>query len=473
MKTFCKNTFSLFIGLMLLSSCRKFVQIAPSETVVATANVFDKNSTATAAQLSIYAQMQSNSYPMKRMTGLSSDELKNYSSNTTSINLYANNLNVTNDAQTIGIWKTGFNFIYQANAIIENLSNSPGINLSVKRQLTGESKFIRAYWNFNLVNLYGDIPIVTTTNYVSNATLSRSSKTEVYAQIVADLTEAQALLNSNFVDVTDTVITTERIRPTKWAATALLARSYLYMGDWANAEAQATAVINNASLFSLPSNLNSVFLKNSTEAIFQLQSPSTSTFTDEGSFVLTSSPITNSGSLNALALSDFLLNSFEVGDARRNSWVGTFSSWFFCNKYKANSTTVSATPALANTEYTTILRLAEQYLIRAEAIARKGTNLADAIADLNIIRRRAGLPNYAGPIDQVSVINAIMHERQIELFAEGFRWFDLKRTNTIDAVMTNAAIQKGTVWKSYQQLYPIPAVDIDNSVGKITQNNGY
>jgi hypothetical protein len=462
--------------ILIFDSCKKFVQIEPSSTTVVTANVFDKNSTATAAQLAIYAQMQTYPFTIEWATGLSSDELKNYStSNTTAIYLYTNKLNAVNDAAKIGIWSPAYNFIYQANAILEALSNSPGVTAAAKDQLAGESKFVRAFWNFYLVNLYGDIPLALSTDYTTNTNLTRTPKAQVYQQIVDDLTDAQNLLNNNFVDASDTIITTERVRPTKWAATALLARTYLYMGDWAKAEAQSTAVVNNSGLFKLSPNLNSVYLKNSTEAIWQLMVNSSTKYTSEGSnFIVTTNPASTSGSF-VNTISNQLLNAFETGDARKTNWLGTYTTttspvttYYFAYKYKATSSTTS----LLNTEYTMVLRLAEQYLIRAEARAQQN-NLAGAVADLNSIRNRAGLPNYTGIVDQPSLISAIMHERQVELFAEGHRWLDVKRTNTVDAVMNTVATQKGSSWQSYQQLYPIPVSDIQNSGEWITQNPNY
>lgn len=472
-------TISSILCILIVSSCKKFVQIEPSSTIVVTANVFDKNSTATAAQLGIYAQMQSYPFQIDWATGLSSDELKNHSSsNLTATNLYVNQLNAVNDGSKIGIWSQAFNFIYQANAILEALPNSSGVTASAKKQLTGESKFIRAYWNFYLVNLFGDIPLILSTDYTVNNNLTRAAKTQVYEQIVADLTDAQSLLNSNFVDVTDTLVTIDRVRPTKWAATALLARAYLYNGDWSKAEAQATAIINNSSLFSLPANLNNVFLKNSSEAIWQLMPSSKSNYSQEGGvFILTSNPNTIAG-IYAISASTQLLNSFETGDARKTNWIGSYTAttvpvgtYYFPYKYKATS----STPALLNTEYSMVFRLAEQYLIRAEARAKQSnlSGTTGAITDLNTIRTRAGLPNYVGIMDQASVLAAIMHERQVELFSEGHRWLDLKRTNNVDAVMNAVALQKGSTWNSYQQLYPIPVPDIQNSANRIVQNPNY
>jgi hypothetical protein len=120
-----------------------------------------------------------------------------------------------------------------------------------------------------------------------------------------------------------------------------------------------------------------------------------------------------------------------------------------------------------------IFRLAELYLIRAEAEANGATGgVTSAIGDLNIIRNRAGLLNYTGATDQQSVLTAIYHERQVELFTEGHRWYDLKRTKTVDAVMSIATALKGGAWSSYQQLYPLNPSDMQYDPNLI-QNAGY
>jgi hypothetical protein len=121
-----------------------------------------------------------------------------------------------------------------------------------------------------------------------------------------------------------------------------------------------------------------------------------------------------------------------------------------------------------------VLRLAEIYLTRAEARARQG-NVAGAVADLNVIRVRAGLPGYSGLTDQNSLIGAIIHERQVELFAEGDRWITLKRTQTINDVMggpTGVCAAKGGSWTPDWALYPLPFNDVSRS-GTLVQNPGY
>jgi hypothetical protein len=172
-------------------------------------------------------------------------------------------------------------------------------------------------------------------------------------------------------------------------------------------------------------------------------------------------------------LSPQFLNVFEAGDFRRKggNWVDSVvvggNTYFYPAKYKAKITTGSVT------EYMMMFRLAEQYLIRAEARAKQN-NISGAQNDLNIIRTRAGLANTSAN-DQPSLLTAISKERQVELFTElGHRWLDLKRTVKVDEVMTIVTPLKGNTngWKSYQQLYPIPYSDIQMNP-RLVQNVGY
>jgi len=118
-----------------------------------------------------------------------------------------------------------------------------------------------------------------------------------------------------------------------------------------------------------------------------------------------------------------------------------------------------------------MLRLGEQYLIRSEARSQLN-NIPGALADIDSIRSRAGLP-ILQVSDKASLLKDIYHERQVELFTEGgHRWFDLKRSNSIDSVMTTTSSQKGSTWSSYKSLYPIPQNEIILDPN-LTQNAGY
>jgi len=252
----------------------------------------------------------------------------------------------------------------------------------------------------------------------------------------------------------------------------LLARTYLYTGNYLNAEQQSTAVINHTTMYDTVS-LNKVFLLNSKEAIWQLQPVNTnpSNTSDARLFLLPGTGPSVTG--YPVYLSDQIISSFEAGDQRKTSWVGSVTptsgtTYYFANKYKNNSTN----PANI-TEYTMVLRLAEQYLIRAEARAKQN-KFPEAQHDLNMIRRRAGLPNTTAN-DQPSLVAAILQERKAELFTEwGHRWFDLKRTGAVDAVMNTVAGSKATTWNSNWQWYPIPQSDIDKDPALVGhQNEGY
>lgn len=471
-----RQYFLIFIVALSFSECKKFVQVDPPVTSITGATVYNNSTSAAATVTSIYDNMVANTAlssggaSIGLLEGCAADELTNYSSTNTIIPpFYLNHLNSTNSDP--GWWSELYKEIYVANAVIEGLASSSGVSQASKAQLTGEAKFMRAFLLFYAVNLYGDVPLVTSTNYQQNNVAKRTPARQVYQQIIRDLTDAQSLLSNNFVDPYGKVITA-RVRPNKGAATALLARTYLYINQWDSAEIQASTIVNSTGTYSL-SSLNSVFLANSTEAIWQFQPvyPGLNNW-DARFYVLTSAPGT--GSTN-VAISSNLMNSFEAGDLRATKWVGTFtrdSTTYYYFPYKYKIWTVN--PNVPATEYTTVLRLGEQYLIRAEARAQQG-NIQGAQADLNVIRTRAGLPNTSAN-DKASLLAAILHERQVELFSEwGHRWFDLIRTGNINSVMGgpgNVCRTKGGSWAPEWALMPIPASEIRINPN-LTQNAGY
>jgi starch-binding outer membrane protein, SusD/RagB family len=466
----------IWAACLFFIGCKKFVEIQPPVNLIVTASVFNNDPSATAAQTMIYTLMQQNSesFNMSWNNGLLADELTNYSATPLILQYYTNSMVAVSSP---GPWTNAYNYIYQANAIIQGLQKYSGVSAAAKQQLTGESKFIRAFWHFYLTNIYGDVPLVTSTDYTVNAKISRTPKAQVFQQIINDLKDAQNELNINYVDASDTTIATDRVRPTKWAATALLARAYLYTGDYANAEVQATSVINNTELYNLVPNLDSVFLANSPEAIWQLATPvpfSNAATPDGYGYILIAQPGTSGA--NSAAISPQLMKSFEVNDNRLTHWIGAYitssppiDTFYYPFKYKVYDSTVV-------TEYVMVLRLAEQYLIRAEARARQGnlTGAASAATDLDTIRRRAGLLNTTA-VTQTDLLSAILHERQVELFTEwGHRWFDLIRTNNANAVMGVGGVTsyKGGTWNSNWQLYPIPQTE-RSADPNLTQNPGY
>jgi hypothetical protein len=472
---------SLLLFIMQWSGCKKFVQVEAPTSSVNQQNVYQSDATAIAVLTSLYASMVndgsfSGSNSISLRAGLSADEftLAGAVSDEKLIAYYRNKLR-TNPNENYGtdIWGVGsgtglYYYVFICNAAVEGLNNSQVLTPSVKKQLLGEAKFMRAFFYFYLVNFYGDVPLVLSTNAAVSSVLPRSSNQEVYKQIVADLKEAQQSLGDSYLDGMLKAYS-ERVRPTQWAATALLARVYLYITEYANAEAEANKIIANSSLFSLAA-LNNVFLRNSTEAIWQLQPVQTNRNTEDA-FTFILPPTGPNQNVNPVYLSQQQLAAFETNDKRRkgSNWVDSVlvsgKIYFYPSKYKATVTSGTVT------EYLMMFRLAEQFLIRAEARAMQN-NFEGAKDDLNLIRRRAGLGD-TNANDQPSLLTAILKERQAELFTElGQRWLDLKRTDNINGVMSWVTPLKGGTWNANWQLYPIPFGDIQKNPN-LKQNPGY
>lgn len=491
-KSIHQSTIMVTIVVMFAFSttgCKKILNVDPPASNVNEENVYRTDATATAVLTGIYAMisngMSASSFTgsgaVSVLSGLSADELTLFSGviDNRLIAYYRNALTASSPLNNYGsdIWAGSANssalysHIFICNAAIEGLAKSTTLIPAVKQQLLGEAKFMRAFFYFYLVNCFGDVPLALSTDPAINATISRSSKQDVYHQIVSDLGDAESLLSTAFLDGTLSPYgsSPERVRPTKWAAAALLARVYLYTGDFAQAESKASVVINQSSLFGLAS-LSSVFLTNSTEAIWQLQPVNAGRNTEDAyTFVIPATGPNNSA--NPVFLSSQLLNSFESGDQRKTNWISSVTpgsgsfTYYFAYKYKATSASGPAT------EYLMVMRLGELYLIRAEARAQQN-NIGGAQADINMIRSRAGLPNITAATKDL-LIAATLHERRVELFTElGHRWFDLKRTNTADAVMAAVTPLKGGTWQSTDQLYPLPFADIVKNPN-LLQNPGY
>lgn len=470
-KSNCNNilykTFTLiFVCSVTLTACKKFVEIPAPQNELITETVFSGEATANAAVTDIYSQMINDNqvpYFYSYYTGLLSDELTSYSLDQDPTAFYTNDLNSFSQGVN-DLWSSPFRYLYRANAVIEGVQKSELINSSLKQQLLGEALFIRSFCNFYLVNLFGDIPLIKETDYSVTKGAARVQTDSVYDQIIADLLEAEQLLADNYVGADGISESSERVRPNKWVAKALLARVYLYRQDYTNAETKASELIDNSELFWLEPDLNSVFLANSNESIWQLQPSNLTGYnTPEGqNYILEGPP--ESGQFRSTTVSEQLLNAFEAGDLRQSTWIGSFDTYYFPNKYKIPwGTDVS--------EYSTVFRLAEQYLIRAEARAQLN-NISQAQDDLNNIRTRAGLPATTA-VDKESLLLAIAHERQVELFTEwGHRWLDIKRTGRANEIMSGVTTQKGGSWSSNDQLLPIPQTDRSNNPN-LSQNLGY
>lgn len=454
---------SFFISLLIISmfaSCKKYIEPGNPKTQLTSNSVFNDDATAIAAQLSIYAQIEVSGlfYSLSLYPGLSADEFSNYSFLPDQTDISVNNITPAN-FHTYQLWSDLYHYIYQANAMLEGVGRSARLSTSVSNQLRGEALFVRALCHYYLVNLFGFVPIISTTNYELNSKPSQASPDSVYHFIIADILQTKELLAETYQSGTNG-ISSERVRPNKWAASALLARVYHHQHRWADAEAAASTVINAGGMYQLVDSLNEVFLKNSPEAIWQLMAvlPGFNTYAG-GTFILTSSPYISS-------IAPAFMNAYQAGDLRKSAWTASFEDpsgiYYYPFKYRVPQNVADIS------EYTMVLRLAEQFLIRAEARVMQD-NLTGAEADLNLIRERAGLPPVTG-LSKQAIIDSIQTERKFELaFETGDRWINLKRTGKASDVLS---VIKGNDWMDTDQLYPIPLAEMDRNPN-LVQNAGY
>ncbi|OFY41779.1 MAG: starch-binding protein [Bacteroidetes bacterium GWF2_40_14] len=451
---------SIIFSSILSTSCDNFVE--PGEPVgkVPQTKVFEDEATATAAVMTLYGSLRDNVmltggfYGMNVLMGFYADELDYYGPSGQSIEAFYNHQIVASESLVKSLWNEAYSLIYMCNSAIEGIEESPNLSSSIKDQLKGEAQFIRAITHFYLVNLFGDIPYITTTDYLTNMKVSRMATDLVYEKILSDLNESKSLLTNEYVSG-------ERIRANKYAVSALLSRVYLYLQRWQDAETECSILLSATSVFALESNLSEEFLKESTSAVLQLKPKSEGENTQEASsFLFTSGPPLN------LALRPEFIEAFDPLDMRKQNWIteipGQGGIWFAPYKYKLRENSGTSL------EYSIVLRLAEQYLIRAEARAHTG-DLPGAKADINVVRNRAGLSDTPAST-QAEILQAILNERRFELFTEqGHRWFDLKRTGKAGEVLS--AVKPN--WEATDVLLPIPEAELLLNPKLLPQNPGY
>lgn len=382
--------------------------------------------------------------------------------------LYADNLEFTGTFQThrefglrtltatngavLDIWEEAYDGINRANNVLDGIPNVFQPTDPLGGLYRGEALFIRALLYSILARAFGDVPLVTEPSRgVSDASLvSRSPRADVYAAIVADLEEAVTLLPTQRVDG----------RATAAAATALLARVYLEIGQNALARDRASTVISNPAYSLMPtfgqtvgSDLRVSFFatKNSVESIFELQYSVLDNNLQAFWFFTATL-----GGRWGYAPSQALYDAFEAGDVRRDASIGIDgSARRYANKYFRID---------IGDDNVIVLRLPEMYLIRAEANARLGASDVVVRDDIDVVRNRAGLADLPTTItSQADLLNAVLQERRVELAFEGHRFWDLRRHGLAETVLTLAP---------ERLLWPIPQAELDVNPN-LTQNPGY
>ncbi|RAJ94414.1 putative outer membrane starch-binding protein [Larkinella arboricola] len=359
-------------------------------------------------------------------------------------------------------WNRIYRTIYVANFLLERLPEISGVNSETRTQVLAEARFLRGFAYFIGAYTYGDIPLVTTTDQGVNRTIPKSSKADILAFALADLQAALA----DLPDPSSTSnSTTNATYANKITARAVLARYYLYQKNWAQAEQYATQVIDSKVYSMVTNYVNIVTQDFTTESILEV------------GYGLSDDPGTGDYALNNLLVgrrevipADQLvvsLYSTESGERRQTlsfnpqNQRGDDNGW----------TVLKYGTASEDNNNIVLMRLAEMYLIRAEARAQQNkiTGTGGAVADINVLRARAKAPNVVAA-SQADALSAVERERVYELAFEGHRWYDLVRTGRAQAVMSAFSPN----WNSRYERWPIPQSEIQRNPSlQGQQNPGY
>ena len=452
--------FSAGLSLMTVASCKKFVEIAPPINAFNAATAYDNDDLVRSNIAGLhsynfitgsgYYDTDSHQYP-----GFSADEITYYT--TANDQFTENNIQDAN-ATSRGMWTAPYKTIYQSNLMIEALAKAKTISAPVMAEALGTAKFFRGLAHLNLVSIFGDVPLVLETDVKKTTSLPRTPAAQVYKKIITDLVEAKAELKG---------INKSSAYVNEKSTTALLARAYLYDKQWDKAASSATELISGAlkGTLALETDVSKVYQRASKETILAISSDGSAKTRVNYTYLATIYlPVLRT----THNITDDLYNAFEANDKRKENWIGTWTAAGITTHYPFKYKLKAAPTNTALAEDQVYIRLTEMYLIRAEALAQLNRT-EEAMDDVNAIRVRAGLNALPRTLGKTDVLLAVEKERRFEFFTDGHRWIDLVRTGRADAVL---GALKGAKWKSYAQLYPVPAKEIELNPN-LTQNPGY
>ncbi len=444
---------------LLSSSCKKFLDTKPVNAVSDEAPIVDKSSAETALR-GVYRQLASAGYYGENYVTLGyfpSGDIKNLTTGGA-----ANIVNVnyrSDDANFNSAWTAIYSTINRANHVITKvpLVSDPALTQALKDKYIGEAKFIRALSYFDLGRAFGGVQIILdpTTSLVDRPVVQRSTLAETYAQVQKDLEDAELLLPGEI----------NRVRATRRTVWALRARLHLYKKEWALAEEYATKLIDITADYTLVAPYSAWFKENvvgSRESIFELEYSAINP-----SAIRSQMQHPTKGGTYRYAPNDRfveLLNNPSLSGGRKaliaSVTQGGTTIWYGDLYYR-----------LPATDPAYIFRIAEMYLIRAEARAQQGKLLdaSGALSDLNKIRERAGIANTTATTPG-EILLAIENERRIEFAFEAHRWFDLVRTGRAKTVLE--ALDINTKVEEYEYVFPIPITQIQLDPN-LEQNPGY
>jgi hypothetical protein len=431
----------------LLVSCSDFLDVQPKDSVSDETTIVDKTSAQTAVR-GIYRQLGDDDYygALFQTIGYLSGDNIQWTGSQSIIQQFISHAVKADNTNIATVWSGIYSTINRANQVIDKL---PGVNDATltadeRNALLGEAYFVRALAYFDLARTWGGVQLVVkaTSNINDTKGLKRSTLEQTYAQVLKDLQTAEPLLPE----------TTNRYRATRKTVWALLARFYLYQRNWEQAEVYSSKLIQDAK-YRLLKPYSAFFANNvvaTDESIFEISYSATNINAHRGYW----QPPANNGTRQWAPNDAFiaLINNPAVGGNRNAAVAITNQGLWYGNFYYRSPAT---DPAY-------VLRIAEQYLIRAEARAQQN-NLQGALADLDAVRDRAGLTGSTA-VSQNEILLAIENERRLEFAFEPHRWYDLVRTGRAGTVLG--------VTDERRYVMPIPAIELsaDNA---LDPNPGY
>lgn len=473
---------SLILSIFVIISCEKQLELKPHEIYYN--NYYQSEDDAIGAINAVYSLLtyvnQYNSY-LWLIQDVASDDCNSRPTlndpNIHQFNTY--DLQSTNNYLT-GIWQGSYLGISRANIVLQEV---PKIEMdsTLKEQILGEANFLRGLFYFNLVRLFGDVPLiikpVSEDLTDEEVYVYRTSSDQVYNQIIEDFTLASQKCPKVYYNNAD------KGRATMGAALAILSKVYLTLNEWELASQTANQVIE-LGIYNLWSDYSSNFKdinRNGKESIFAAQFFADVTSQQNQIVIsgLPSIPGTFSAGVEIMLPTEDLMDSFEEGDYRKevsffdHYWFETFEPHIW--KHWDQDTYEPDETAQCGSNFT-IMRYSEILLIYAEALNEISGPVTEAYDAINSVRARARngnedvLPDYNG-LSKEEFRTAILHERRMEFVNEGIRWYDLVRTGNLIEFVKQAKGSEANP-QEYNYVFPIPQRERDVNQN-LTQNEGY
>lgn len=465
-----KNNIFLQLGIMaciLTASCTKTLNEAPF-SYISDADAFSNPDRIDKSAVGMYDALQNINYFGGRILIYADIRGIDALANTFFGNMNQFNTVTSSDGTIAAAWQGAYRTIYESNLFVKNFTPKASLVTAVKaNQYLGEAEFIRSLCYFYLVNLWAQpynftadashagVPLILTAAddpFSPSNNVPRATVKAVYDQMIADLLDAESKLPD--YSAADTYTSTSRA--TKGAARALLARVYLYKGDYTNAAAYTNKIITTSNPYALNADPVTAFRTYTTnESIFSVAM-------DGGDNPNTNNAIGQHYGASKRAdiqVAPGYVSLMSSVDKRFTNLITTISGAYWTTKYNSGTT-----------DWVPVLRYPEVLLTRAEALANLATGVdGNALALVNQVRSRSDATHPIVATTKQDLITAILTERRIELAFEGQGSLDFLRTKRDIPAHTGAATQ---TWGSNYVVFPIPKYDTDKNPN-LVKNPGY